>query len=227
MIKISWRSEAVSLLLLAAMFVAAGVVWPSAPDEIPTHWGGSGEPDSYGGKFEGLLLLPLIALGIYVLLLVVPRVDPRREHYARFLGVYTILRTVIVAVLAGTYGVVVLWAKGVHVDTFVVVGLMMGLLFMVLGNFMGKLRSTWFVGIRTPWTLSSEESWNKTHRLGGWLFVIYGLSLAIAVPLGKGWAATYVIPAGLFGLIAILCLYSYLIWRKDPAANHAKNAKQE
>jgi uncharacterized membrane protein len=187
----------------------------------------SGEPDSYGGKFEGLLLLPLIALGIYVLLLVLPRVDPRREHYARFQGAWTVLRTVIVAVFAGVYGVVVLWVKGVHVDTFVVVGLMIGLLFMVLGNYMGKLRSTWFVGIRTPWTLSSEESWNKTHRLGGRLFFVFGLALAIGVPLGKQWAASYMIPAGVFGLVLILYVYSYLVWRKDPAANHAKNARQE
>ena len=227
MIKINWRTEAVSLLLLLAMFVAAGVVWPSAPDRIPVHWGVSGEPDRYAGKFEGLLLLSLVALGLYVLLLVLPRVDPRKEHYARFQGVYTILRTLIVAIMAGTFAIVVLWARGVHVDTFVVVGLMIGLLFMVLGNYMGKLRSTWFVGIRTPWTLSSEESWNKTHRLGGRLFFVFGLALAIGVPLGKQWAASYMIPAGVFGLVLILYVYSYLVWRKDPAANHAKNARQE
>ena len=225
--KVTWRSEAICLLLLVAMFVAAGVTWSSAPDRIPVHWGVSDEPDRYAGKFEGLLLLPLVALGLYVLLLVLPRVDPRKEHYARFQGVYTILRTLIVAIMAGTFAIVVLWARGVHVDTFVVVGLMIGLLFMVLGNYMGKLRSTWFVGIRTPWTLSSEESWNKTHRLGGRLFFVFGLALAIGVPLGKQWAASYMIPAGVFGLVLILYVYSYLVCRKDPAANHAKNARQE
>ncbi len=89
MMKINWRTEAVSLLLLLAMFVAAGVVWPSAPDRIPIHWGTSGEPDGYAGKAVGLLLEPLMALGIYVLLLVLPRVDPRGENYARFQGVWT------------------------------------------------------------------------------------------------------------------------------------------
>jgi uncharacterized membrane protein len=224
--KLTWRSEAICLLLLVAMFVAAGVMWSSAPDTIPTHWGDSGEPDSYGGKFEGLLLLPLIALGIYVLLLVLPRVDPRREHYARFQGAWTVLRTVIVAVFAGVYGVVVLWVKGVHVDTFVVVGLMIGLLFMVLGNYMGKLRSTWFVGIRTPWTLSSEESWNKTHRLGGKLVFLLGLALVVFALFQKQWVSSYIIPAGLFGLILILYLYSYLVWRRDPAAGPAKTIKR-
>jgi uncharacterized membrane protein len=225
--KTSWRSEALSLLLLVAMFVAAGVVWPSAPDEIPTHFGGSGEPDSYGGKFEGLLILPLSALGLYVLLLVLPRVDPRKEHYARFQGAWTAIRTVFVAFFAGVYGVVVLRAKGVHVDTLVVVGLMLGLFLMVLGNYFGKLRSTWFVGIRTPYTLSSEEAWNKTHRLGGKLLFLFGLALAVLALFHKEWVSSYTIPAGLFGLILILYLYSYLVWRKDTAAGPAKFLKRD
>jgi uncharacterized membrane protein len=224
--KVTWRSEAICLLLLVAMFVAAGVTWSSAPDRIPAHWGTSGEPDRYAGKFEGLLGPPLMALGIYILFLVLPRIDPRKENYARFQGVYTVLKTLMVAFMAGLLGIVVLWARGVQVDTGVAVMLMAGLLIMVIGNFMGKVRPNWFVGIKTPWALSSEESWNKTHRLGGKLFVIWGLALAIAAPFHNALAFS-ALSAGMLGLIVCLYLYSYLIWRKDPAAGPAKFLKRD
>lgn len=219
--KISWRSEAISLFLLVAMFVVAGVTWSVAPDSIPVHWSITGEPDRYGGKFEGLLGPPLIALGLYALLLLLPRIDPRYAHYARFWGVYLVLRTVIVAFMAGVHGVIVLWARGVPVDTGLVVLLMIGLLLMVIGNYLGKLRSTWFVGIRTPWTLSSEESWNKTHRLGGRAFVGLGLALMIVSPFQNPWALYVVAALGAVSL-TLLVAYSYYAWRADPAV-HSKD----
>lgn len=215
--KISWRSEAVSLFLLAAMLVVAGATWSVAPDSIPVHWGITGQPDRYGGKFEGLLGPPLLALGIYALLLLLPRIDPRYTHYNRFGGVYLVLRTLIVAFFAAIYGVVVLSARGVAVETGVAVPLIVGLLLMVIGNYLGKLRSTWFVGIRTPWTLSSEESWNKTHRLGGKIFVAFGLALAIASPFQAPWAFYAIAVLGGVAL-TLLVAYSYFVWRTDPGA---------
>jgi uncharacterized membrane protein len=218
MLKTNWRSELVSLFLLVAMFLLAGVTWSTAPDEIPVHWGIGGEPDRYGGRFEGLLLAPLIALGIYGLLLVLPRIDPRRAHYERFSDVYALLRTAIVALLAGIHLIMVLWARDVPVDTALATPLMIGLLLMVIGNYLGKLRSTWFVGIRTPWTLSSEESWNKTHRLGGKLFVAVGLALVIASPFQNLWTLYAIGAMGLAALV-LLTAYSYWVWRADPVAH--------
>ena len=94
------RIEAVQWAIIGAMFVLAAVVWPAAPDRIPVHWGLSGEPDRYGGKIEGLLLLPLATLGVYLAMLLLPRVDPKRANYAQFGGAYTVLRLSMVAFLA-------------------------------------------------------------------------------------------------------------------------------
>ena len=218
MLKTNWRSEVVSLFLLVAMFVLAGVTWSMAPDEIPVHWGIGGDPDRYGSRFEGLLLTPLIALGIYGLMLVLPRIDPRRAHYERFSDVYALLRTAIVALMAGIHLIMVLWARDVPVDTGLATPLIIGLLLIVIGNYLGKLRSTWFVGIRTPWTLSSEESWNKTHRLGGKLFVAVGLALVIASPFQNLWTLYAIGAMGLAALV-LLTAYSYYVWRADPAAH--------
>jgi uncharacterized membrane protein len=218
-VKINWRSEIVSLILLLSMFVLAGITWPAAPERIPVHWGFSGEPDRYGGKFEGLLVIPLIALGLYLMLVLLPRIDPRGERYNRFAGVYVLIRTVIIACLAVIEVMAVLWARGIAVNTGIIVPVAVGLLLMVIGNFMGKIRPNWFVGIRTPWTLSSEESWNKTHRLGGKMFVIMGLFMAAASLFQKTWLFTATIGLLLAGII-VLYVYSYRIWKNDPAAKH-------
>lgn len=216
--KITWRSEVMGLSLLLAMFIVAGFTWSSAPSSIPVHWGITGQPDRYGGKFEGILAIPLVALVIYLLLLFLPRIDPRRVNYDKFSGVYLLLRTVIVVFMAGIYTVQVMWVKGIAVDMEVVVPLIVGLLLMVIGNYLGKLRPTWFVGIRTPWTLSSEESWLKTHRLGGRFFILLGLALAVASAFHNTWAFFIVgIVAAI--LLIFLVIYSYIVYREEHASH--------
>ncbi|MGD9142670.1 MAG: SdpI family protein [Dehalococcoidia bacterium] len=215
--KVSWRSEIVPLLLIAAMFVLAVIAWPDAPDRIPIHWGLSGEPDNYAGKVWGLFGPPVIAAGIYTLFFIMPRIDPRKRNYERFWSKYLIIRTVIITVLAAIHVVTFLWAIGTEVNMNIMVPMIIGFLLVLIGNYLGKLRSTWFVGIRSPWTLSSEESWNKTHRLGGWVFVIFGLALVIVAPFQEKWAFY---AWGITGAAALVFLYaySYFVWKKDPDA---------
>ncbi len=215
--KINWRNEIVSLFLVAVMFILAIAVWNTMPDSIPVHFGLNGQPDRYGGKFEGLLTMPLTAAGVYLLFFFLPYIDPRGGRYARFAGAYAIIRTAVIALLAAVQVVIILQARGAAVDVTTVFTLLLGLLFVVLGNYMGKLRPNWFAGIRTPWTLSSEESWNKTHRLGGKLFVVLGLLIAAASFLQKPWVLL-----GGIGLLlvcsVVLVVYSYAIWKTDPDA---------
>jgi uncharacterized membrane protein len=215
--KIRWRYEIFPLLLLAAVFVLAFVALPHAPDKIPIHWGFSGEPDNYAGKFWGLFSLPVISVLIYTLLLFLPRIDPGRKNYEKFQGIYLAIRTIIILAFTCIQLIVVLWALNIKVNVNIAVMLITGFLLMLLGNFMGKLRPTWFVGIRLPWTLSSDESWNKTHRLGGWLFVVFGLALVIAAPFQNKPVFYILWICGGLALV-FLCFYSYLAWKKDPNA---------
>lgn len=212
------RTELPQWFLIAGMFGLAAAFWGSAPDLVPVHWGLSGEPDRYGGKFEGLLGIPLIALGLYLLMLVVPRLDPRRDNYARFQGAYAAMRTALISTLALVYGFVLLWIRGVELEVSLVVPLVVGGLFVVIGNLLGKVRPNRFFGLRTPWTLSSRRAWVKTHRVGGWAFVFLGIALATCGFLRSG---TAVLVAGLAlgaSTGAILYAYSYLVWRDDPDA---------
>jgi len=213
--KINAMADGVCGALILGMFAWAVGTWRRAPERFPVHWNLAGEVDRMGGRFEGLWLLPLVALGLWLLLLLLPRIDPGRANYANFTSAYATIRVVIVAVQAAIYGTMQRAALGRPVDMGLVAPLLIGGLLLVLGNLLGKVRPNWFVGIRTPWTLSSAESWSRTHRAGGWVFVASGLLM-----IGSGFAPSRWPFLGAIGLllagVAALVIYSYAVWARDP-----------
>ncbi len=213
--KTNWRLELALLLIVAAMFAGSAAVWPTAPDRIPMHWNASGEVDRYGGKVEGLFLVPLIGLGIYLGMRYLPRIDPGRANYARFRGAYSALRTGILLVMGIIHATVLLWSVGRPVNVAAVVPFAVGGLFLLVGSLLGKVRPNWFVGVRTPWTLSSKQSWIRTHRLGGWLFMALGLMFITAAAIQVAPFANVVMVA-VITVVVVLFVYSYLVWRADP-----------
>lgn len=213
--KFTWRTEWPMWVLLAAMFLVAGLTWSHAPDRIPMHWGMNGEVNGYGGRFEGLLLLPLVALAIYITFLVVPRLDPGRANYAQFAGAYKLFRFSILMFLSLLYGVIHLWIRGFRAPISTLIPMSVGGMFLIIGGLMGKIRPNWFVGIRTPWTLSSKRAWTKTHRAAGWVFILEGLLLIGAGALHSALAvigSIVLMGVGILGTI----VYSYILWRDDP-----------
>lgn len=211
-----WFWEAVQIGLIVAMFAVAAIRWMSVPDRIPVHWNAAGQVDGYGGRFEGLLLMPLIAVGLYLLLLLIPRVDPARRNYAAFAGTYLLVRVSLVVYLAFLALVTQL---AIGREESVPVGSLVfgavGVLFIVLGGAMGRLKPNWFAGIRTPWTLSSTRSWEATHRLGGRLFIGAGVLTVVAAVVG-GSAAVITMVAVMIVVLVVLTVYSYRVWRDDP-----------
>jgi uncharacterized membrane protein len=220
----NWRIEIALLALIAMMFAAALIMWPTAPSDIPVHWNASGEVDRYGGKFEGLLLLPLMALGIYLLMRYLPNIDPGRINYARFGGAYTAIRAGVLLLMAGIYGMVIAWVLKAPIDMSRAVPLAVGALFVLFGSVLGQVQPNWFVGIRTPWTLSSTESWARTHRLGGWLFIALGVLFAVTGLFKLGSFGFVVIGASI-AVVAVLMAYSYFVWKNDPDKRTAPNGR--
>jgi uncharacterized membrane protein len=212
--KISWRSEWPHWLVIAGQFALAAANWSTAPDRIPVHWGLHGA-DRWGGRVEGLLVLPFIALGIYFLLLFLPRVDPGRANYPSFWSSYSTIRLAVLLVIGGIYVMTLIAMRGHPADVGVWAPLLVGAMFVLIGNVMGKLRPNWFVGVRTPWTLSSKVSWTRTHHVGGWMFIGLGILLMAAALVRAPWAFAAV---GVIGGIAVAGLigYSYVVWRADP-----------
>lgn len=189
--------------------------WSHVPERMPTHWNMHGEVDGYGGRFAGLLLVPLLAVGLYFLLLFIPRLDPAYQNYAQFAGTYLALRFATLLFLATIFGGMVLAALGYRIQILTVVAWSMAGLFGLLGAVMKRLKPNWMVGVRTPWTLSSELSWNKTHRLATWLFYLIAALMVVWGALPN--TAMFVITMASLGVsVLALVVYSYRVYCDDP-----------
>lgn len=214
--KMLWKSEWPDWTMLLAMFGLALWRWPWIGDKVPVHWNSLGQVDRYGGKIEGLLALPCMSVGIYLLFLVMPRLDPGRANYAQFGGSYRAIRRAVLAMNLVVYGATLLFAAGHPIEMSSVVSPALGALFVVVGSVMGKVRPNWFIGIRTPWTLSSKSAWLKTHRVGGWTFIALGLlQIICGIALPSALALTSMM-AMLITASLGLSAYSFLVWRDAP-----------
>ena len=196
-----------SFLVIVLMFGTSVYGWTHVPagSEVPIHWNVRGEVDDYASPGFAFSVIPVVAAFISALIAVIARLDPRRRHMAANSRVLAILTVVILVVLAIIHGGVVWAGLGHPVDMTSAAGVSVGVWFLFLGNFLGKMRSNFIMGIRPPWTLSSDYAWNKTHRLAGRLFAVLGL-LIIGSALASGSYLVLVIPIGVvvtgLGLIA-------------------------
>lgn len=186
---------------------------PSLPHQIPLHWSLGGAV-RYGSPWELLLmagLSPVIAL-LYQFF---PRLDPRKKNYDRFqtqydafgLPIPLFFLAIICIILSESF-----WPG--RITIYKAVGLLIGLLFMVIGNLMGKVKSNFFVGFRTPWTLSDPDVWNRTQRLGGQVFFLLGLLSSIACFFLSETLYFFVFFLGLLGGIAFIALMSWRWYRR-------------
>jgi uncharacterized membrane protein len=216
--KISARTEWPLWTLIAAMFLASAVAWPMVPERFPMHFNLHGQVDHWGTRSEApvpLLILPATGALIYVLMLFLPTIDPGRANYDRFRTVYWVIRSLVLGHFAVLHVTVLLITLGYTVDIARIALLSAGILLLVLGSILGKIRPNWFVGVRTPWTLSSKLSWTHSQRAGGWTFLAWGLLAFAAAFLPAPWNIAVFLGAIILGSVALV-VYSYLVWRRDP-----------
>lgn len=204
-------------VLLAMVAVAAwGLASVGIDARVPIHWGVSGEVDGYGAAWLGFLLTPAVTLGLVVLLAVIPRVEPRRHHLERSAPAYRTLANATLLLALGLQVVLVLAGTGRAVPVAPVIGAGIGILFAVLGNVMSTVRSNFLFGVRTPWTLSSELSWDRTHRLVGRLFFVGGLVTFASSLAGSAQLVLVVLLGTVVAILVVAVPYSYRMWQSDP-----------
>lgn len=212
-IRFSFKREWPLLFLLLGALIYGFYVYPTLPDKVPSHWNLDGEIDDWSSPIWGAFGIPLMNLGLYLLFFIMPKIDPNKERYVQFTGAYNAFRYVFHLFMMGLYVTVILAANNqpVKVDQLVPMGV--AVLLVVMGNYMGKVRKNYFFGIKTPWTLASEEVWQKTHRMTGPLWVIGGIVGFVGALFG-GKAGHFLF----FGMIVVIALvpmiYSYLVFRK-------------
>lgn len=187
-------------------------VYLKLPETIPTHWNAVGEIDGYSSK-NMVFLLMLMGPAMYYAFPLLKKIDPKAKNYDKFDGVYEVFRVAISLFMVAIHVITLLAALGWVDVVGLAVPVMVGILFIVLGNYMGKIRQTFFVGIKTPWTLSNEVVWNKTHRLGGYFFISYGILFIVTAFIAS--EILFIINMiYMIVSIAYLFLYSYLEFKK-------------
>lgn len=208
----------VRAVLVALMFVAGALLYPYLPDMVPTHWGLGGQPDAYNPKTWGAWIIPLMSLVFLVLFPLLPKLDPKRENYLQFKGPWSIIQTSLVCFLAYVYGVTMYATFYPESNSLVGRAVMfgIGILFVILGNVMGKVRQNYFVGLKTPWTLNDPEVWQKSQRFAGWMFVLAGLAFIIESVIWFAFLPVFVV--AIFVMVVAPMAYSYVLSRdKDKA----------
>jgi len=212
-IKPNLKTDILPILLLIITGLASIYFYSVFPERIPVHWNMTGEIDGWGSKTFGAFMLPIVMLGLYLLFLVLPYLDPRKKNYKQFSQIYHGFKTLILLFMGIIYFIVGLNALGYSIAVGTWVPVLVGVLFIIIGSYLAKIKSNWFIGIRTPWTLSSEEVWNKTHRFGGKLFILGGLLMILTPVLPEE------LKAYLFIFIVLLVSlgsvgYSYFLYQK-------------
>lgn len=202
----------VSLAMLLVAVTLSIVFYPTLPDPMPSHWNLTGEVDGWSPKFMGAFLMPFVMAAMVALFAVLPRISPRGYPVEERSRAYRAIELAIVAFSLCVHVVVLLTATGTRVNVSIILPMSIGALFVVLGNYMAKVRRNFFIGIRTPWTLADEDVWFRTHRLGGRVFVAAGLALMLVPFAGRAQAVVF--PAIAITAALVPMVYSYVIYRR-------------
>jgi uncharacterized membrane protein len=181
---------------------------------VATHWDLNGTPNGFSSRGWAVALVPLLMLFMTGLFNLLPKLDPRRQNYASFLSTYWLIVNGIILFLGLVHVAVIAAALGFPVKIERVIPLGLGVLFVFLGNYLRRVEPNWFVGIRTPWTLSSDTVWRKTHRTGGRLMVIGGLVLVAAALLPRV-AFLPLFFATIIVVAVIPIVQSYVLWKRE------------
>lgn len=210
--------------LVILMLLAAFWVGNSLGDDLrlPVHWGVDGTADGFAGKWEALLMPAGLVAAMSLLFFFLPKLEPRSKGLERSQGLYLWGWAAILLLGVAIQLVTISEALGWGIPAAHLIFGTVGVVLILIGNQLGKSRSMYLVGIRTPWTLASEEVWIKTHRLGGKLFVLAGAVMVLA--------GLFLIPAELLAPIALASvalasivpvLYSFILWRREKGTGQA------
>lgn len=196
--------------LVCLIPLAAGaVLYNSLPDTMAIHWGFDGTANGWASKLVAVFVLPGVLLILNLLFPVLLNMDPKNKNMDE--KIKTLVHWIIPVVSVFCAGVTLAEACGVESKMALIGPMIMGVLFVAIGNFLPKTTQSYTVGIKLPWTLNSEENWNRTHRMAGFLWVAGGIVMIITALLGLGFA-------GMIAMIVLMAVvptvYSYMLYRK-------------
>lgn len=202
-----------SFALVAVALLAGAALYNQFPDPMPSHWNAAGEVDGYTPRFWGVFLLPLMTLGLLLLFHVIPSIDPLRANIAQFRESYNLIILGFTGYMLYIYGLTIAAALGAQFNMTVMLLPAVGLLFIGIGLILPRAKRNFFIGIRTPWTLSSDTVWAETHRVGAWSFGLAGVATLLSAFLGEN--GIWLLMGALMLAAFVPVVYSYILWRRE------------
>ena len=208
MIKTHWKLLIITSILILLPMLAGIVIWDMLPQQIPTHWNANGEVDQWGAKAFVVLGFPLILLAAQWLCSLGTSADPKKANHSA--KVLNIVLWVIPAISILLHSITYLTALGMDIRMEFIMPLFIGFVLTIIGNYMPKCKQNYTVGIKIPWTLNSEENWNRTHRFAGRFWFACGIAIMLTAFFGG-----FVIFTGIAVLMVLApIIYSYVLHRK-------------
>lgn len=199
-----------SIVILLPILIGL-ILWNKLPDQVPTHWNSAGEVDGWSSKVFAVFGLPIVLFAVHWMCILVTSVDPKKQNIEGKVLWIVFWICPIISLLVGmlSYGA----ALGVEFKVDKIMLAIMGIMFIVVGNYLPKCKQSYTVGIKLPWTLNDEENWNRTHRMGGKLWVISGIILLLSMLLSTS-AMAIVVLAVVGVSVLVPTVYSYLLFRE-------------
>ncbi|MCX6775658.1 MAG: SdpI family protein [Candidatus Micrarchaeota archaeon] len=194
-------------------FIIGAYFYPAMPDNIASHWNAVGEVDGYLPKFWSLFLMPLVITVSMLCIVLIPRVDPLKANIEKFRRHYDAFSVILALFFFYLYILTILWNVGMKFNMMQLMAPAFAVLFYYTGVMIENSKKNWFIGIRTPWTLSSEKVWNKTHKLGGKLFKAAGVIALLGIFFPSYAFLIIVVPVVV--VAAYTAIYSYLEYNKE------------
>ena len=208
------KKEIPLIVIVLLPFIYLAYIWNQLPEKVPMHWNIKGEIDRYGEKIELLLIPFLLPFLVYIIFLVIPKIDPKNKlnKMGNKLQTLKVLMTTLMSILALF---IIYSAKNQSFANPNYIVLLIGVLYIILGNYFKTIKANYFIGIRTPWTLENETVWKETHKLGGKMWFIGGIIVVLSsLILDKQPNFTlFFIITGIISIIPIA--YSYILFRKE------------
>jgi uncharacterized membrane protein len=207
----------ISVILILVASLAGILLWNQMPEQMASHWNENDQVNGYMSRFLGVFLMPMVTIGLLLLFLVIPTIDPLKANIEQFRETFNTFIAGIIAFMVYIHALTLIWNLGY--TNFRMSSAMLpalGLLFIFMGLLISKARRNFFIGIRTPWTLSSDSVWNKTHQLGGKLYIAAGV-LALAGAFFPDYAILFIM-VPVIGASLISVVYSYFLYQSEQKA---------
>jgi len=207
------KSELIIFGIIILSFAIGIYYYPLMPEKVASHWNAQGHVDGYMSKFWGLFLMPIISVGMLLLFILIPRIDPLKSNIQQFRKYFDGFAVLIMVFLFYLYLLTILWNSGYTFNMITFLSPAFAILFYYSGILIENAKRNWFIGIRTPWTLSSDKVWDKTHKIGGKLFKIAGILALLAIFFEAYAILIIVVPVIMVSIYTVV--YSYFEYQKE------------